>query len=262
MAEQFKSATAPNADALPVVRSIFDFSAETLGELKTWFEGNPPAIPVTQVLGFSQFTAQAATRIATSESTSSTSYTNLATVGPTIGGLPSGKYVFLFGSILQGTAAPYMGLSINGSTPNDTDAIAGAPSSSQQVQSGTNSFTNSGGAGATISQTITFATSFAAAPTVVASSNITGTGTTPVAVTAVSTTQVTLAIFMGAGETHPVYWLAQGNLTQNFSSTGSTGIVATLSAASNTVTAVYKSITAGSATFSNRWLIALRYANP
>lgn len=48
----FIHATPANNDKLPVVRSIFDFSAEALGELKTWLEQNPPAIPVTQVIGY------------------------------------------------------------------------------------------------------------------------------------------------------------------------------------------------------------------
>ena len=48
---------APQATAaggqIPVVTSILkDFSAEALGELRTWLEQNPPTIPITQISGF------------------------------------------------------------------------------------------------------------------------------------------------------------------------------------------------------------------
>ena len=123
-----------NADALPVVNSIFDFSAEALGELKTWFEGAGIAIPITQILGFQQFTAQFA-KVDTAESTTSTTYVDLATVGPSITGLSNGKYVFLF-SILayntSGTDQAVAGLSLNGASPIAGDElIAGGGATNQ-----------------------------------------------------------------------------------------------------------------------------------
>jgi hypothetical protein len=51
---------------------------------------NPPLLPVTQILGFSQFTAQAAEVLA-SQTTTSTTYADLATVGPQLTGLAQRK---------------------------------------------------------------------------------------------------------------------------------------------------------------------------
>ena len=41
-----------NEQLKPLVKNIFDFSAEALGQIRTWLEQNPPAIPVTQIIGF------------------------------------------------------------------------------------------------------------------------------------------------------------------------------------------------------------------
>lgn len=56
-------------------------------------------LPISQVVGFSQFTAQVADTIDTSESTNSTTYTNLATTGPTLTNLPRGQYLIAFGTL-------------------------------------------------------------------------------------------------------------------------------------------------------------------
>jgi hypothetical protein len=81
----------------PLVNSIFDFSNEALGELRLWLEQNPPATPVTSILGFSQFTAQTAVTAANQTRTSST-YADLATVGPAVTGLSPGNYLVLWGA--------------------------------------------------------------------------------------------------------------------------------------------------------------------
>ena len=52
----FVHAGAANEAVLPVVKNIFDVSAEFLGQLKTWLEQNPPSIPITQIIGFTQKT--------------------------------------------------------------------------------------------------------------------------------------------------------------------------------------------------------------
>lgn len=122
----------PNANQIPVVRSIFDFSTEALGQLRTWLEQNPPSIPVTQILGFSQFTAQSAPTIETNEATASTSYVDLATVGPQLTGLPDGKYVILFGC-LSSTSVPGFGagmsVQVNSTTPTTPETLVSLVSS-------------------------------------------------------------------------------------------------------------------------------------
>lgn len=89
---------------------------------------NPPAIPISQILGFSQFTANASARVGSSdETTASTAYVNLATVGPTLSGLADGSYlVFLRAVLRSGTAGEgaVMGVAINGGSPGtDTEII-------------------------------------------------------------------------------------------------------------------------------------------
>ena len=119
-----QGAPTPGAGQIPVVTSILkDFSAEALGELRTWLEQNPPSIPVTQILGFTQFTVQQATPIITSETTTSATFTDLATVGPSITGLPDGKYVILFGSALSASAGAnaIMGIKINSTEATTAD---------------------------------------------------------------------------------------------------------------------------------------------
>lgn len=57
-------------------------------------------IPVSQLTGFSQFTVNSAT-VVTLESTTSLTYTDLATPGPTLSGLAAGHYVILVGAVAR-----------------------------------------------------------------------------------------------------------------------------------------------------------------
>lgn len=81
-------------------------------------------IPISQISGFSGFTAQAATPVITSEGTTSTTFTNLATTGPELTGLADGQYVFIFGcsSVNSGAATAQMSLSYNGAAPSGSDS--------------------------------------------------------------------------------------------------------------------------------------------
>jgi hypothetical protein len=86
---------------------------------------NQPAIPVSQIFGFTQFTAQAAPRVNSSEGTNSTSFTDLATVGPLLTLLPDGRYVFFFGAYVDGSPSPnagLMGLKINATEATDNES--------------------------------------------------------------------------------------------------------------------------------------------
>lgn len=93
---------------------------------------NQPQIPISQILGFAQFTAIAATPIGTSaassESTASTSFTDLATVGPQLTGLADGKYVIIFGASIRSATNGedhYMSVDANGAGASDADALFG-----------------------------------------------------------------------------------------------------------------------------------------
>lgn len=102
----------------PKITSIFDFSPQALGELQLWLSQNPPSIPITQIIGFQNFTAVVAPTIqgGTHESTTSSTFTTLATAGPTLTGLSPGKYLVFFGAIADSTVATnsaVMGVSVN-----------------------------------------------------------------------------------------------------------------------------------------------------
>lgn len=119
----------PDAGQIPVITSILkDFSAEALGELRTWLEQNPPAVTISSIIGFEQFTVQVGTYVATQETTTSTTFTNLATVGPSLPELPNGQYIFAFGAIaFTDTAlgfAARMSIDINGAGASTSDACA------------------------------------------------------------------------------------------------------------------------------------------
>jgi len=86
----------------------------------------PSQIPVSQLQGFSRFTATSSA-VVTNETTSSTTYTNLATAGPTISGLSPGEFLFLYGARIHRTAgsglnAALMAPSLNAATPTDVEA--------------------------------------------------------------------------------------------------------------------------------------------
>jgi len=108
------------------INSIYDLSPQVLGELRSYLEQSGLAIPISQIVGFSQYQAEVATPIITAESTASTSYTDLATVGPRIDNLPAGKYLVLFGaSALSNWSGTYesasMSVSLAGAAASDND---------------------------------------------------------------------------------------------------------------------------------------------
>lgn len=90
-------------------------------------------VPIGQIIGFNQFRVQTAARVLTNENTASATYTNLATVGPQLTGLPAGKYAVFFGALIAGNSA-LMTVKDNTVAATDDDAIqislaAGAVSS-------------------------------------------------------------------------------------------------------------------------------------
>lgn len=115
---------APNT----ILTSIYQCSPEFLSQLKLWIEQAGIAIPVNQLVGFSGFQAQQAA-VNTSEGTTSLTYTDLATVGPSLTGLRPGSYVFLYGAQATGGASAdtqWMALNIDGTAPSDSEAYIAA----------------------------------------------------------------------------------------------------------------------------------------
>jgi len=107
-----------------IITSIYQLSPEALEQVAQWVEQRGIRTPISQVVGFSKFTAQIAT-VATSETRNNTAYGDLATAGPTLTLLPSGHYIFWYGAQALhsqdagGSGTAYMSPSINGATPSD-----------------------------------------------------------------------------------------------------------------------------------------------
>lgn len=117
----------------PKIDSIFDFSAEALGQLKVWLEQSGLNLPISNIVGFQQFTVQQATSILTAETTASDTYTNLATTGPTITGLPDGKYAVFYGAFGHNSTVgggAVMSVKLNSAEAIDADALSVFPASS------------------------------------------------------------------------------------------------------------------------------------
>jgi hypothetical protein len=124
MSSSFSEFTQPGKK--PVVNSIFDFSAEALGEIRLWLEQNPPAVPITSVLGFSQFTAQQASASSTDAGVTATTYAAFTSGGPSLTGIGPGKYLVIVACDIRSnsSALPRMGYSVNGAAPADTSSCA------------------------------------------------------------------------------------------------------------------------------------------
>ena len=101
-----------------------DISPQALGQLVDYITQSGIPIPVAQIVGFAQFTAQSAPFIGTSETTTSTTYADLTTVGPTLSYVSNGKYLIAFGCTASnsGQNATYISPNVNGTTPSDNDA--------------------------------------------------------------------------------------------------------------------------------------------
>lgn len=94
-----------------------------LGYMTEYGALNQPLVPIGQIVGFTGFTATFS-NVETAESTGSTSYVDLATVGPTVTDLPPGQYVLLHGAYIRNSGAgqaAVMSFSINGAAASDDD---------------------------------------------------------------------------------------------------------------------------------------------
>jgi hypothetical protein len=101
------------------------YEKEFKGWLPEWITQAGIDVPIGQVIGFSQTTPNTAITIVAAEGTASASFTSLATAGPTITGLPDGKYVIYWGATHDSTGGlnGFMGVKVNATEPIDDDAI-------------------------------------------------------------------------------------------------------------------------------------------
>lgn len=124
---------------LETLRKVFSSPLDIPQEWKSWLvsylEANPPVLPISQIFGFNQFTANFA-KVAASQAIPGPAgaFYDLATVGPELTPLPKGKYVVLWGCNYDGTggATGAMGYSINGAAPVLADAAQVAPTAAQR----------------------------------------------------------------------------------------------------------------------------------
>lgn len=87
---------------------------------------NMQPIPRSQVQGLSQFGITAATPVLTAETTTSTTYTDLATAGPTITGLSDGQYLLFYTAAMFNSAgaSSAMNVRLNSTDPTNDDNAA------------------------------------------------------------------------------------------------------------------------------------------
>lgn len=111
------------------VNSILDLSPSALGELRAWLEGSGFQLPISQVVGFKQFTAQA--DVDNSEARRNTNtYGDPTTgnAGPELTGLPDGKYVLFYGALAWdfsgGGGTTYMAPKVNSTEATNADAVS------------------------------------------------------------------------------------------------------------------------------------------
>ncbi len=88
-----------------------------------YFAQNIPLIPYGNFLGSKVNIAKSGDFILTTQGPATSAYGNLATVGPSIVGLADGVYIVLWGASTTGGAHEgFMGVSVNGDTPLDSES--------------------------------------------------------------------------------------------------------------------------------------------
>lgn len=111
------------------VASILDFSPAALGELRQWLEGSGFQLPISQVIGFKQFTAQAdVDNSACYRNTNTYGDPTTGSAGPSLTGLPDGEYVLFYGALpvddSGGGGTTYMAPKVNSTEADNADAVS------------------------------------------------------------------------------------------------------------------------------------------
>jgi hypothetical protein len=111
------------------VNTLRDLSPQALGEIRAFLETSGFALPISQIVGFQQFTAKSDVDNGAATIASAT-YGDPATgdAGPSLSGLPDGSYVVLYGALAWdssgGGGTTYMSLKVNGTEATDADAVS------------------------------------------------------------------------------------------------------------------------------------------
>lgn len=102
-------------DVRTVLQDLLNLPPDFMNYTVQYAAVNPLSIPISQVTGFMQFTANIS-QVGSEEGTTSQTFTDLATVGPELEALADGQYAILFGASMQAPTSQdfLMGLSING----------------------------------------------------------------------------------------------------------------------------------------------------
>jgi hypothetical protein len=87
-----------------IIDTIYNIAPPVLEQIAQWLEARGSAIPVSQLVGYRQGLALSGW-VSTAGSTTSTTFTNLASAGPSITGLKDGPYVLMWGCTAD-TATP------------------------------------------------------------------------------------------------------------------------------------------------------------
>lgn len=108
-----------------LITDLFQIHPAVLGDLGTYFTANlDQIIPnIDQIPGYSAQTPYSATPINTEETTTSTSYVDLTTIGPKLTALPDGKYTISWGSAAKtsvNSTRAKMSVSLNGAAVDNT----------------------------------------------------------------------------------------------------------------------------------------------
>lgn len=104
---------------------VFRLVPQLFGYLSSWIEQSGIQIPASQIPGFSQYLAQF-NQVSTEQTTTSTSFTDIGTTGPSLSGLPDGQYLLIWGATLKTSTtaqAALMGLQVNATGASAAEAV-------------------------------------------------------------------------------------------------------------------------------------------
>lgn len=88
-----------------------------------WVGGHLLSLPASSLLGAASFIYRVASQVDASETTASTTFVDLSTVGPELTQLANGRWLVFWGAKFENMSTDahgYMGMSVNGSTPSDS----------------------------------------------------------------------------------------------------------------------------------------------
>ncbi len=111
---------------IKLLKNPLQFPEKFTGWLSNYIATNIPKIPISHIYGFKVEGVRVAPTITTSESTASTTFTNLTTVGPQLNGVADGLYIVFYGAkCMNGGFATsiLMGVEVNGAAISSDNRI-------------------------------------------------------------------------------------------------------------------------------------------